>query len=300
MKRLAIVLTAVFLVTVLSYAGVYYKLKVTTEIMDAKVKKQMESSPYGDTTAPMVIETYAKSQGEFRSKILEGSNLFIPKGSVILSNDGKLMYVLNPEKKTYWKIDINHFKTMGETAMKMMKNFAKMRYTDVYVGVTPLGEGEKIAGFKTKKYKTVVKYTVLMKILFKKVKTEVKEESDIYATEQFKLEDFDMYTFQNMFSTGVPEVDAQISSKLKGIGFPLKKVSYEYSKDKLQSITTLEVLEIKKTSVNSSMFKVPENYTEEPSPFEQAMGNPTADSEEGEGDNPNNGKKKFNFKELFQ
>ena len=300
MKRFLTVFLGFFLAITLSHAGIYYKLKVSTEIMDAEAKKQMENSPYGDMSAPMVMKTYVKDKNKFRSEIIEGGNMFTPKGTVILSNDGKEFYFLNPAEKTYWKMNLESLQKMGEAAMKMIKAFAKMSYKDIYVGATPLGSGGKIAGYSTEKYKVVVKYTMVMKVLFKKMKTPVKQEADIYATKDFNIDDFDMYTFQNMFSTGIPEVDSQLVAKLKTIGFPLKTVSYEYEKDKLRSITTLEVLEIKKTSVSDSMFTVPADYTEQPSPFASAMGQATAEQNGEQPAQSEEEPKKLNLKELFQ
>lgn len=300
MKRFLTVFLGFFLAITLSHAGIYYKVKTTTEILDAKAKEQVVNSPYGDMTAPMIMEVYVKDKTKFKGTVLEGGSVFIPKGTVIISLDGKLIYFLNPQNKTYWKINAESLKTMGESAMKMMKKFAKMKYSDIYVGIVPIENGGKIAGYNTDKYKVVVKYTVMMKILFKKMKTPIKQESEIYATKDFSINDFDVYTFQNMFSTGIPEIDSQIHGKLKTIGFPLKTVNYSYNKDKLESITTFEILEIKKTSVSDKMFKIPSDYTEQPSPFEQALGQAATEQSGEQPEQSDEGQKKFNLKELFQ
>ena len=296
-----------FLITILyaavSFAGVIYTARVTTEITDPEVKQHMEGSPYGDMTKPKEMKCYAEKGNKFRVEVLKGDEAFTPSGTVIISNDGKMAYFLNPEKKTYWKMNLDEWKKFGEKGMKMLKKFAKMKYKDIYVNVVDMGSGGKIAGYDTEKHKMLVKYTVSMKVLFKKVDTKYKKETEIYAAKGLNISDFDIYSFNSTFSTGVPEVDAQVKLNLEKIGFPLKTVKYEYDDTgKLQSMTTYEILSIKKESVPSSMFELPQGYKEVPSPFAQMMG-----GQNMQGQNPDNsnapenegGKKKFNLKDLF-
>ncbi len=296
-----------FLITMLyaaaSFAGVIYTARVTTEITDPEVKQQMAGSPYGDMTGPREMKCYAEKGKKFRVEVTKGDNAFTPAGTVIISNDGHMVYFLNPKEKTYWKMNLDELKKMGENSMKMLKKFAKMQYKDIYVNVVDMGSGGKIAGYNTEKYKMLVKYTVAMKVLFKKINTKHKEETEIYATKDLDMSEFDGYSFNSTFEKGVSEVDAQVKLNLKKIGFPLKTISYQYDdKGKLQGITTFEILTLKKDSVSSSMFELPKGYKEVPSPFAQMMG-----GQNMQGQNPDNanapenegGKKKFHLKDLF-
>ncbi|BBB33084.1 hypothetical protein TTHT_1595 [Thermotomaculum hydrothermale] len=304
MKRVFSILGIILLYATVSLAGVVYTSKVTTEITDPKVKEQMANSPYGDMSQPVTMKCYAENGKKFRVEIIEGGNTFTPKGTVVISSDGKMAYFLNPSKKTYWKMNLDELQKTGESAMKMMKKFAKMRYKDIYVNVVELGNGGKIAGYNTNKYKMLVKYAVEMKVLFKKIEHKHKEETEIYATKDFSISDFDVYSFNNTFSTGIPEVDAQVKLNVNKIGFPLKTVTYKYDENgKLQQITTFEILSLKKDSVSNSLFELPKGYTEEPSPFAKMMGgqgvnqgqSPDSENSPEEGKS----KKKFNFKDLF-
>ena len=303
MKKILMVFCIILLYATVSFAGVVYTARVTTEITDPKVKEQMANSPYGNMTQPMEMKCYAEKGKKFRVEVTKGNNAFTPEGTIIISNDGHIVYFLNPKEKTYWKMNLDEWQKMGENSMKMLKKFAKMKYKDIFVNVVDMGSGGKIAGYNTEKYKMLVRYTVAMKVLFKKVDTKHKRETEIYAAKGIDMSDFDHYSFNSTFITGIPEVDAQVKLNLQKVGFPLKTVQYEYDeKGKLQSIITYEILDIKKDSVSPSMFELPEGYREVPSPMAQAMGgqnkqgqNPDAtNSPENEG-----GKKKFNLKDLF-
>ena len=303
MKKILTIFGIILLYATVSFAGVVYTARVTTEITDPKVKEQMAGSPYGDMTGPKEMKCYAEKGNKFRVEVTKGDNAFTPTGTVVISNDGHLVYFLNPKEKTYWKMNLDELKKMGEKSMKMLKKFAKMKYKDIYVNVVDMGSGGKIAGYNTEKYKMLVRYTVAMKVLFKKVDTKHKRETEIYAAKGLKMSDFDIYSFNSTFSTGVPEVDAQVKLNLEKVGFPLKTVQYEYDDTgKLQSITTYEILSLKKDSIPSSMFELPQGYKEVPSPMAQMMG-----GQNMQGQNPDNanapenegGKKKFNLKDLF-
>ncbi len=303
MKRILFAFGIFFLYLSISFAGVVYTARVTTEVSDPKVKEQMANSPYGNMLEPITMKCYAKKGKKVRVEVIEGGNSFTPKGTVIVSNNGEMFYFLNPSEKTYWKMNVLEFQKMGESAMKLMKKFAKMKYKDIYVNVVKMGDGGKVAGYDTEKYKMLVKYSVEMKILFKKVVTETKTEAQIYATKDLDMSDFDIYSFNSTFGTGIPEVDAQVKLNLKNVGFPLKTVSYRYNKDgKLEEITTYEILTIKKDSFPDSMFEIPKGYKEVPSPFDKMMAGQGAQGESPDTSNSpdeNNGKKKFNLKDLF-
>ncbi len=300
MKRVFSMVIALFLISIYSFGGVVYTAKVSTEVMDTKEKKQMQNSPMGDMTVPITMKVYAKSK-KFKAQILKGGNEITPEGSIILSSDGETVFFINPAEKTYWKMNLKQMKEANKSTMKMLKGFAKMKYSDIYVNVVDMGNGGTIAGYNTEKYKMIVKYTVEMKILFKKIKNKVRSEIELYGTKELNLNDFDVYSFANLFSSGIPEVDSQINLNVKKVGFPLKSISYSYKENgKLQSITTFEVLSLKKESVPDSMFKLPKGYKEVPGPFEKMMqqnenygGTPDAPN------SPEKSKKKFHFKDLF-
>ncbi len=304
MRKILFIFGIILLYATVSFAGVVYKARVTTEIADPKVKEQMANSPYGDMLEPMTMVCYAEKGKKFRVEVTEGGNMLTPKGTVIISKDGEVVYFLNPSEKTYWKMNLAELQQMGESATKLMKKFAKMKYKDIYVNVVDMGSGGKVAGYNTEKYKMLVRYTVQMKVLFKKIESEHKEETEVYVTKDLDMSDFDAYSFNSTFGAGIPEVDAQIKLNVKKIGFPLKTVTYEYDdKGKLQSISTFEILTLKRKSVSNSMFELPSGYTEVPSPMDKML------SGEGmpQGENPdaanspeeNQSKKKFNLKDLF-
>ena len=303
MRKISTILGIILLYATVSFAGVVYTARVTTEITDPKVKEQMANSPYGDMSGPMEMKCYAEKGKKFRVEVIKSNNAITPAGTVIISNDGHMLYFTNPKEKTYWKMNIDELKKMGENSMKMLKKFAKMQYKDIYVNVVDMGSGAKVAGYNTEKYKMLVRYTVAMKVLFKKINTQHKEETEIYAARGLDMSEFDAYSFNSTFAKGIPEVDAQVKLNLKKIGFPLKTVQYEYDeKGKLQNITTYEILSLKKDSVPASMFNLPKGYKEVQSPMAKMMG-----GQGSQGQNPDNtnspenegGKKKFNLKDLF-
>ncbi len=304
MKKFLTIFCVLIMVSAYTFAGVVYTAKTSTEIADQKVKEQMENSPFANINKPTTMKVYAEGK-KFRVEIVKGGNMLTPEGTIVLSQDGKMAYFINPKEKTYWEMDLEQLKKMGESATKLMKKFAKMRYKDIFVDVVDMGSGGEVAGYKTEKYKMLVKYTMEMKILFKKINSEIKRETEIYTTKSLDMSDFDMYSFSNSFTSGIPEIDSQVMSKLKVIGFPLKTVSYQYNdKGKLQSIATFEIVSIKKESVPNSMFVLPKGYTKVESPIMKMVGE-TQVSPAGNPDSTNSPseegqkKKKFNFKDLF-
>ena len=284
MKKLCIGLFAMW--TAIATAGVTYTAKVTMEMYNQTPEAQQQMEQYGGLTEPQEMKAFAQGNGA-RIKFLTDHMLY-QKDDFAVTEDGVVMYLCSPATKTYHKFDTKAMMQQAQGMLDTMQKMTKMQYENIFVNVTEQGDGGSVAGFPTTKYRVLIEYDINMKILFKKVKQHHKEEFVVYATNDLSRDMLPGYHNQQMFGTGIEEIDGQIKGKLENIGFPLKTEHLSYGeKNELVSKTTFEITEMEEKDLNPQLFKVPDGYTEKEIEVE------------AQGENGETQKKKFKLGDLF-
>ncbi len=284
MKKLMIGLFAVW--TAVASAGVMYTSKVTMEVYNQtpEAKEQMEQM--GVLNEPQEMKAFVQGKGA-RIKFLT-DHMIYQKDDFAVTEDGVVMYLCNPASKTYHRFDTEAMMQSAQGMLDTVQKMTKMTYQNIFVNVTEQGDGGSVAGFPTKKYRLLIEYDVHMKILFKKVNQHHKEEIIIYASEKLPFDHLPQFHNQQMFGTGIDEIDSQVKGKVSGIGFPLKTEHLSYGENnELASKTTFEITEMAEKDLNPKLFKLPDGYTER----EMEV---TTEGEDGEAQ-----QKKFKLGDLF-
>jgi hypothetical protein len=193
----------------------------------------------------------------------ESGNPMMKAGSYILTKDaGGTMYMVNPSEKNYMKWDIAAMMKMASGMMNMMT------FSNVKVEKVSEAPGEPLLGYPTTHYKFRTSYTMEMNMMGMKNSTAILREEDIWATTKFKDAGLSAWGKAFEFKTNNEQLDKLIQeSKKKMDGFPLKMVSNDKTTDSRGTVhtskTTMEVTELKSTSVPASAFEIPAGYTEE-------------------------------------
>lgn len=285
MKKFLIVLFALW--TALASAGVMYTSRVTIEMYNQtpEAKEQMEA--YGGLTGPQEMKAFVDGNGA-RIKFLTDHMLY-QKDDFAVTEDGVVMYLCSPATKTYHRFDSAAMMKQAQGMLDTMQKMTKMSYSNIFVNVTDQGDGGSVAGYATTRYRVLIEYDVNMKILFKKINQHHKEEVFVYATSKLPFGYLPKFHNQQMFGTGIEEIDGQIGNKLDAIGFPLKTEHMSYGENnELTSKATFEITEITEKDLNPQLFKVPDGYTEKEMEVE-------TQGEDGETQ-----KKKFKLGDMFK
>ncbi len=245
----------------IAQAGVVYSARTQTEMYGEAAEQQKQNPMLQQMLQPQEMKIFTQDKGA-RIKFLSDSMLY-KKGDFMVSEDGNTMYICDPQAKTYHKLDINALRGKAEGMMKTMTKMTKLSYSNVFVNLLDKGNAGTVAGYPVKKYRLLVEYDTNMKILFKKIKSHERREFFIYVTPKLPMSLVPEYNNSQMFTTGVEQVDSQIQSKLKGLGFPMKTEQLSYGKNnELTSKSTFEITSIKEKSLNPALFKLPSGYTE--------------------------------------
>jgi len=263
MKRTIHTFVIALLITAatVAQAGVIYSARVQTELYGEAAQQQQQNPMLQQMMEPQEMKVFAQDKGA-RIKFLSDSILY-KKGDFMVTEGGKLMYICDPQAKTYHKLDLNALQGQAQGMMKTMTKMTKMSYSNVFVNIVDKGNAGSVAGYPVKKYRLLVEYDTNMKILFKKIKTHERREFFIYVTPKLSMDLVPKYNDSQMFTTGVAQVDSQIQSKLKGLGFPMKTEQLSYGKNnELTSKSTFEITSINEKSLNPALFKLPNGYTE--------------------------------------
>jgi len=260
MKRMirTFVITLLIAATTVAQAGIIYSARTNTELYGENAEQQKQNPMMQQVLEPQEMKVFAQDKGA-RIKFLSDSILY-KKGDFMVTEDGNTLFLCDPQAKTYHKLDLEAMKGKVLGAMKTM---TKMTYSNAFVHIVDKGDAGTVAGYPVKKYRLLVEYDTNMKILFKKIKTHERREFFIYVTSKLSMDLVPEYNNSQMFTTGVDQVDSQIQSKLKGLGFPMKTEQLSYGKNnELTSKTSFEITSIDEKSLNPALFKLPSGYTE--------------------------------------
>jgi hypothetical protein len=198
-----------------------------------------------------------------KMEFTQSGNPMMKAGSYILTKDaGGTMYMVNPSEKNYMKWDMEAMMKMAKGMMNMMT------FSNIKVEKVSEAPGESILGYPTTHYKFRTSYNVDMNMMGMKNSTAIVREEDIWATTKFKDAGLNAWGKAFQSKTNNEQLDKLIQeSKKKMDGFPLKMVSNDTTTDARGTVhttkTTMEVTELKSTSVPASAFEIPAGYAEE-------------------------------------
>ena len=252
-KKMILVVFVVLCTALSSFAGWEYSAVTRAEGSQHSemMNSQMTSWVDGD-----------KAKIEF---VKSGSPL-TPAGSFMITKDGgKIMYMVNPQRKTYSKWDVAGMAGLAGGAMQMMN----MKVSTPKVETLLDEKGEKIAGFATRHYRFRTSYTMEMNFMGIQRATSTVTEEDIWSCPDLKDAGLTAWMNQQGLKTGNEQLDKLVKAELEKVkGFPLKRVVATTTKEssgepKVMKMTT-EVVTIKKASPEAGLFELPAGYQEDP------------------------------------
>lgn len=254
MKKFVLIVVLLICAAVFCFAGAVWKTKTVTE---AQGKGQSNE----------VLMQCLAQNGDVKQIFEEVKNedSFFPKGSYwLFKSADNVLYLLNPEEKTYSELPFNTiFKLVGA-----MGKLVKIKISNPEVKLEKLGK-ETVLGFACNHYKMVVDYDMEMKIVLIKSRGHEHIEKEVWAAPQVKAlsEMGEAFRYRD-FKTGMQDLDDLIEAQMRAeanLGFPLKTVSVTTSIDKKgnskeKSRVTQEVLSIGTKNLPASTFEIPADY----------------------------------------
>jgi len=206
-----------------------------------------------------------------------------PAGSFMITRDGgKIMYMVNPQRKTYSKWDVAGMAGLAGGAMQMMN----MKMSTPKVEKLLDEKGEKIAGFATRHYRFRTSYTMDMSFMGIQRTTATVTEEDIWSCPELDDAGLTAWMNQQGAKTGSEQLDKLVKAEMEKVqGFPLKRVVTTTTKEssgapQVMKMTT-EVTAIKKATPEAGLFELPAGYEEDPM-FSPTSGKSSSGSKGGQ------------------
>ncbi|MDD5564745.1 MAG: DUF4412 domain-containing protein [Thermoanaerobaculaceae bacterium] len=252
MRKLSVLAVLILLVAgVPSYAGVYYTAKTTAD--------------GGRGAAAQDATVQAWVSGDSAKVVFESSgNPMMSKGMYMVTKDGgKVVYMVNPEEKSYFKWDMDSLMGMAGGMMKMMN----MTYTDPKVEKIAEEPDGLVAGVPTIHYKFHTSYTLSMSMMMMKKKMHVVKDEEIWAAPKLVEAGLGIWLRKTPPKTNNEQLDALIKAEMGKVeGFPLKTRMVQTSTDEKGKVetttTTMEVTDLRMQVVPASTFEIPPGYKE--------------------------------------
>jgi len=213
----------------------------------------------------------AQVEGEqARMEFVETKNPMFGPGTYMLVNAKGEMTFVNPEKKTYSKLDLAAMMEGADAGLGAAAKMGfKMEFKEPKVEKLLEEPGGEIVGYPTTHYRWHTTYTTVMHMPFpmkdKTMPTDSVE--DVWTTTAFGLPAQTAKAFQSM---GQGQMSGEIkkmvdAAKAKMTGFQLKHVVVSASqggKGAQTTTTTTEVTKLRKAEIPASRFAIPAGYTE--------------------------------------
>jgi len=210
----------------------------------------------------------------------------VTEGSYIVTTDGgKTMYLVNPEEKTYSTWDLESTLQGVGTIMNAMGGVMKMEIQDKKVDAAEPVPGGEILGYPTTKYVYDTSYTMVMKVFGMGKSMHVESHEEIWTTTRLDDPGFGAWLRKRPVRTGNAGLDEIIETSMRDLeGVVLKQVTRSTTSEPggkaTTSVNTMEVTTLEETSVDGSMFTIPEGYTEKPL-VPEGSGQPEGEEEPG-------------------
>jgi len=212
----------------------------------------------------------AQAEGEqARIEFTETKNPIFTQGSYMLVNAKGEMVIVNPEKKTYAKLDLAAMmEGLGGAMDAMAKAGFKMEFKDPKVEKLLEEPGGEILGYPTTHYRWHTTYTMVMHIPVMGDRSYPGDSvEDVWTTTALNLPAQTVKAFQSMGQNQFSgEMKKMIdTAKVKMTGFQLKRIVVakgQGGKGSQTTTTTTEVTKLQKADIPASRFVIPAGYTE--------------------------------------
>lgn len=218
----------------------------------------------------MVMKVAAEGV-QARMEFVETKNPMFAKGSYMLVNAKGEMTIVNPEKRTYSKLDLAAMmEGVGGAGDAMAKFGFKMEFENPKVEKMLEEPGGEILDYPTTHYRWHTTYTMVMRMPkpMKDKSTNADSVEDVWTTTAIGLPPQTVKAFEGMGqSQMMGELKKLIdAAKVKMTGFALKRVVVSTGQGghggSQTTTTTTEVTKLRKAEVPPSTFVIPADYTE--------------------------------------
>lgn len=249
------------------FAGIHYK--AVTRNQDAQSKStdiQVEGWVSDD-----------KARIEF-----QGANPTGAKGAYLITRDGgKVVYMVNPEDKTYAEWDVQALLGAAGAVMQGMGPLLKFEVSDPKVEKLAEEDGGSILGIPTRHVRYRTSYTMKVKVLGMGTVSDIVSEQDIWTSDRLQDRALGVWLRSEPPRTGNAELDKLITSQYKIQGFPLKMVTVTTStpQKKGQPTVTRSTMEVTQLDTSAT---VPDSRFEIPAGYQETQMVPTGAPGEGE------------------
>ena len=188
------------------------------------------------------------------------------KGNYMLSQDGgKNIYLVNPEEKSYMKLNLDQIATQVGQFMDMAKGFVSMKFSEPKIETLLNERGPTMHGYPTEHIKQRTAYTISTSIFGQKDTTAMSREDEIWITKSIKDPGMQIWALQRSIRTGNKEIDKIIEAEAKKLnGIPLKTISVTTTRKgngQTDVVTAVnQITAIKKSRIEPSTFAPPQGY----------------------------------------
>jgi hypothetical protein len=235
-------------------AGVHYKS--TTHTQDA-----------AERSRDIEVEGWVDG-GKAKVEFKESGNPAFQAGTYLLTqNGGELIYLVNPEEKTYARFDLEAMMGMVGNVLQGMGGLVKFEVSEPKVEKLADEDGGKLVGLSTRHYRFRTSYTMRVKVFGMGQPSAVVTEQDVWSTQELSDAGFGIWLRKAPPRIGNEDLDRLVNTEMEKIhGWPLKMVTTSTSTGKkgkpTTTRTTMEVTLLEKTSVPASAFALPAGYKE--------------------------------------
>ena len=253
------------------FAGIHYKAVTRSEGGQEKASDiQVEGWVSGD-----------KARVEF-----QGANPTGAKGAYLITRDGgKVIYMVNPEEKTYAEWDVQAMLGLASGIMQGMGPLLKFEVSDPKVEKLADEDGGAILGVPTRHVRYRTSYTMKVKVLGMGNVSDIVSQQDVWASDRLQDRALSVWLRSEPPRSGNEQLDKLITSQYKIQGFPLKMVTVTTSTPQKKGQPTVNRSTMEVTQLETSA-TVPDSRFEIPSGYQETQMVPTG---EGQGDEAEQG-----------
>ncbi|MDY7091472.1 MAG: DUF4412 domain-containing protein [Acidobacteriota bacterium] len=251
-------------------AGVYYKAESVIE-PDNGQSQRMDVEAWVDGEKAKIVFT-------------ESTNPMTPEGSYLLTTDGgQVLYLVNPEEKTYTEWDLAAMMQTLGAMMDSMGGMMTMEFSEPEVEKLLEEGGGSMLGMDTTHYRYRTTYTMKLKVMGIRRNNTTETVQDLWTTDEMDEAALGVWLRSTPPRTGNEDIDQLVEAELDKIqGFPLKTVTVstttgEKQKRSTTTRSTTEVTVLERRDVPAGSFEIPAGYEERemmPQTEEEGESNP--------------------------
>jgi hypothetical protein len=250
MNRKTTMVGLVLLTAATAMAGIEF----TSKVSDERGRAVSSTRGWVDGSKAKIEEVSGRGSGGME------------KGSYILSKDGgKTIYMVDPQNKSYLKMDIDQLASQVGQFMNAAGAFVKLEFTNPKFKTISDERGPKMYGLPTRHVKTETSYTVEASVFGRKNITVISRKDEIWLTKKLRDSGLQIWTQQRTIKTGNENIDKIIKAETKRLdGIPLKITSVTTTRENNDEpeVTTVthEITSLKKAGISAEVFEIPADY----------------------------------------